>query len=270
MANVASYAFHNMPAHLSPLERFLDPVTQAELDEISVHEGWRCLDLAAGGGSVTAMLSDAVGPDGTVVAIDQDVHMLTPRDNVEIYLQDMDKREPLPADGPFDLIHARLLTHHLAHRREVVHDLAEELRPGGWLMLGEFVGSVPTVMSAPGDEEAALFCRVLEGLYNVLGDHGIDLTWGENVHGAMMEAGLESVRTRWFAETWTGGSYGCMLAKNNVTQKREQLVAAGIAAEDVDRFTEELMHDPRLVVRSHIFCSIRGQRPGGAANGSAG
>lgn len=260
MPNLANYAFHNEDAHLTPLEEFLDPITRAELAEIGVDDGWRCLDLAAGGGSVTRMLSEAVGADGRVYAIDQDVHMLKPLPNVEIYTQDMDKREPLPVEGPFQLIHARLLTHHLANRREVVHDLAKQLAPGGWMLLGEFIGGEPYVMAAPSQADADLISRVMAGLYTVLGQHGIDLTWGENVHKTMVEAGLESVRTRWHAESFVGGTYGCMLLKNNVGQKRDQLVALGLPGTDVDTFTEVLMHDPNVTLRSHTYCSIRGRR----------
>ena len=260
MSNLADYVFTNMPAHLSPLETFLDPVTRAELDEISVGQGWRCLDLAAGGGSVTAMLSGRVGPDGQVIAVDQDIHMLTAGTNVDIYAQDLGTDQPLPVDGPFDLIHARLLTHHLPNRRQVVHRLAGVLKPGGWLLLGEFIRTPPRVMVAPSDEDADLFRRVMDALFSVLAAK-VDIEWGNHVHAELLAAGLTSVRTRWHAETFTGGTYGCQLVANNVTQKRDELVASGLEPEEVDTFTKELMHNPALVVRSYEFCSIRGQRP---------
>ncbi|MFU8852174.1 class I SAM-dependent methyltransferase [Micromonospora sp. SL1-18] len=260
MTNLADYVFTNMPAHLTPLEAFLDPVTQDELDEISVGAGWRCLDLAAGGGSVTAMLSQRVGPAGRVFAIDQDVHMLTPGPNVEIHTQDLGTDEPLPVDGSVDLIHARLLTHHLPNRREVVHRLAGTLKPGGWLLLGEFVRTPPRVLAAATEADADLYRKVMDTLFNVLAAK-VDIEWGHQVHMEMVAAGLTSVRTRWHSETFTGGTHGCRLVANNVSQKRAELVAAGLAPEEVDTFTEKLMYNPALVVRSYEFCSIRGQRP---------
>lgn len=254
-------AINNVPLHLSPLETFLDPVTRAELDEISVGEGWHCVDLAAGSGSVTRMLSEAAGPTGRVVAIDQDVHILTALPNVDIYQQAIDRRDPLPVSGPFDLIHARLLTLRLEHRREVVSDLAALLRPGGWILLGEFIATEPKVMSAPSEADADLFRRVMRGLHDALDAGGVDLAWGEIVHATLLNANLESVRTRWYAETWVGGTYGCMLAKKNVTRMRDQIAGTGVPYEDIDRFTQTLMYDPAVAVRSHMFCSIRGRRP---------
>lgn len=260
MTNLADYVFTNMPAHLTPLEAFLDPVTEDELDEISVGEGWRCLDLAAGGGSVTRMLSSRVGPEGRVIAIDQDVHMLTGGPNIEIHTQDLGSDEPLPVPGPFDLIHARLLTHHLPNRRAVVHRLADALKPGGWILLGEFVRTPPTVLAAPTAADADLYRTVMETLFTVLAAK-VDIEWGHQVHAELLAAGLGPVRTRWHSETFTGGTHGCRLIANNVSQKRAELVAAGLAPEEVDTFTNELVQNPALVVRSYEFCSIRGQRP---------
>jgi SAM-dependent methyltransferase len=261
MPNIADYVFTNVSAQLTPLEAFLDPFTHAELDEIGVGEGSTCLDLGAGGGSITNALSELVGPSGRVIAVDQDTHMLTPQPNVEIHTQDMSKDEPLPADGPFELVHARLLTHHLPNRRELVHRLAGALKPGGWVLLGEFVLSEPYVLTAPTEQDADLFRRVLAALYEVGRRHGVHQEWGNEIHATMLDAGLTSVRTRWHSEAWTGGEGGSRLLANNVSQKREQIIETGIAGDAVDHFTDVLMHDPRMVMRSHLFCSIRGRRP---------
>lgn len=260
MTNLADYVFHNVPAQLSPLEQFLDPFTRAELDDIAPGAGARYLDLGAGGGSVTRMLSELAGQTGQVTAIDQDPHMVTPGPNIDIHTQDLSTGDPLLAEGPFDLVHARLLTHHLENRVEFVHRLADSLRPGGWLLLGEFVRSAPRVVSAPSEEHAAVFRRVLDGLYDVMTAKHTHGSWGHEVHQTMLDAGLSSVRTRWHFESWTGGGHGCRLYENNVSQKRDVMIEAGVAAADIDLFLKDLMHNPAMVVRSHEFVSIRGRR----------
>jgi 2-polyprenyl-3-methyl-5-hydroxy-6-metoxy-1,4-benzoquinol methylase len=52
-------------ARLRLLEEYHDPLSCAELDAIGVAEGWRCLDVGAGGGSVTGMLAERVGGTGS-------------------------------------------------------------------------------------------------------------------------------------------------------------------------------------------------------------
>ena len=46
-----------------------DPATTRCLIAIGVTQGWRCLDVGAGGGSVARWLAERVGPDGSVVAV---------------------------------------------------------------------------------------------------------------------------------------------------------------------------------------------------------
>jgi len=260
MPNITDYVFNNTPAHLSPLEQFLDPITRAEIAAAGVAPGARCLDLAAGAGSITRALAELAGPEGRVYAVDQDTHMLTPGPNVEVHTQDLSTDEPLPVPGPFDLIHARLLTHHLPNRREFVQRLAGQLAPGGALILGEFVRTPPRVLSAGSEEDAEIFRRVVDTLFTVLATR-VDVMWGNDIHATMLEAGLTSVHTLWHAESWVGGEAGCLLSANNVSQKREELIGAGIAPEEVDHYTGKLMYDPALVVRSYEFCTVRGRRP---------
>jgi SAM-dependent methyltransferase len=261
MPNIADYVFNNVPAQLTPLQEFLDPITKGELAEIGVPKGGRCLDLGAGGGSVTLLLSELVGPDGLVGAIDQDVHMIPTGPNIEIKVQDMSKGDPLPVEGEFDLIHARLLMHHLPNRVERLNEFASLLKPGGWLLIGDFIRSAWRVLTAPTEQDVDLINRVREGLFLVLEAKDIDLQWGNKMHGVMLDAGLTNVRTRWHVETWTGGTYGCRLLENNIAQKRDDIVALGdVSQEEIDTFMK-LLYDPNVVIRSHEFCSVRGQRP---------
>src|SRR2546421_10361903 len=42
------------------------------LDRLGLREGWRCVDVGAGGGDVTVALAEGVGRDGRVYAVDSD------------------------------------------------------------------------------------------------------------------------------------------------------------------------------------------------------
>src|SRR5215471_17929575 len=77
-------------ARLRLLEEFHDPLTASQLDAIGVGEGWRCLDVGAGGGSVTRMLAERVGTTGSVLAVDLDTSLLErfASDRVEVRRHD--------------------------------------------------------------------------------------------------------------------------------------------------------------------------------------
>ena len=51
-------------ARLKLLEALCDPWTFRHLDGIGVRQGWRCLEVGAGAGSVVRWLSERVGPHG--------------------------------------------------------------------------------------------------------------------------------------------------------------------------------------------------------------
>ena len=100
-------------------EHTLDPLTLDHLGRIGVREGWRCLEVGAGAGSVVRWLSDRVGAAGKVFAIDIDTklidHLSGP--TVEVHQEDL-----MSADlsGGFDLVHCRLVLGHLQHKEEAL------------------------------------------------------------------------------------------------------------------------------------------------------
>ncbi|MBV8988911.1 MAG: hypothetical protein JO372_10175 [Solirubrobacterales bacterium] len=71
--------------------KYHDPLTVSQLDAIGVGEGWRCLDVGAGGGSVTRILAERVGSTGSVLAMDLDTSLLEElaSDRVEVRRRDL-------------------------------------------------------------------------------------------------------------------------------------------------------------------------------------
>src|SRR5215211_6374412 len=55
---------------LDLMSKILDPWTRGYLTGLGITEGWRCLELGGGNGSITEWLSATVGPSGTVTALD--------------------------------------------------------------------------------------------------------------------------------------------------------------------------------------------------------
>src|SRR5207247_818763 len=55
---------------LASMEALIDPFTIDCLEPIGVSEGWRCLEVGAGGGSIAEWLCRRVGSAGKVVATD--------------------------------------------------------------------------------------------------------------------------------------------------------------------------------------------------------
>lgn len=87
---------------LQALEALLDEGTTRVLEHRGVSQGWRCLELGAGGGSIASWLCTRVAPGGSVVGTDLDTTSLEELEhpNLESRVHDVAKDE-LP-EGDFD------------------------------------------------------------------------------------------------------------------------------------------------------------------------
>jgi SAM-dependent methyltransferase len=257
------------PQRLDALSECLDPITIPFLEQTglttqtgtSEQPTLTCLELGPGSGSILRWWLNATAPHGTAVAVELDPSRLPPAPGLSVVNHDLRTGLPDNLGGPFHLIHARLVAVHLENRHRLFDQLIDQLAPGGWLVIGEFSGHPLIVHTAPSTADAALFTTVIDAFREVLvSQHGADITWAHQVHPRMVEAGLEQVHTIEHAESWAGGSPGSRLHLANITQKRDQLLAAGISSDDLDRFVA-LMDDPRFSARSWQLVSTRGHKP---------
>ncbi|WP_427885603.1 class I SAM-dependent methyltransferase [Kribbella sp. GL6] len=248
---------------LDYLEALLDPHTKRSLDHLGLRPGMRCLDVGAGGGSITRWLADQVAPDGTVVAVDIDTKWMAGLDDypgVEVYRHDINTGPPVP--GRFDVIHVRLVLMHLARRRDVLRRLVAALAPGGALVVGDFTGPRQRVLTAPSAADQRLYLRVQEVAHAyVAREYPISYTWAHEIDESLAGAGLVDVQGTEYSFTATGGEVACLLHRNYVQQLEDQLIAKSeLTRADLDRYGD-LMLDPRFRGWFYTFVSGSGRRP---------
>lgn len=259
-----SYSFDNDDMEASDrhnyLATILDKGTIARLSELGDLTGSRCLEVGAGGGSVARWLADQAGPTGRVLATDINPKHIATQAGFSVLRHDITS-EPVP-EGPWDVIHSRLLLLHLPEREEILRHLASSLAPGGALVLEEWETTFrKLVLAAPDAESAALFEMYQSMLTDrILPAKGNDPAWASRVHSAMVEAGLTDVDTTITARSWQGGTAGALLVAANIGQLRGEFLAEGVTEEQLDRLCR-LVTDPRVVLRSHLTYSTIGRRP---------
>jgi SAM-dependent methyltransferase len=261
---VPSYAFDNDDLEARDrhtyLSEILDEVTIERLASLGDLTGKRCLEVGAGGGSVAAWLAARTGRTGHVLATDINPRHLPVAADYSVLGHDL-VNEPIP-DGPWDVIHARLVLLHIPEREDILRRMADALAPGGALLVEEWEATFgKLLLSAPDEEAASLFDEYLRlMLGQIMPAKGNDAGWASRVHAAMMAAGLTNVDTRVSSRSWPGGTAGALLVAANIGQLREEFIEAGMSAQRLDRLCE-LVADPRLVVRNHFTYSTLGRRP---------
>ena len=240
------------------LPALFDPGTTRHLTQLGVGEGWRCLELGAGGGTIAKWLGERVGPTGHVLATDLDTRFLVSlrMANVEVRQHDIES-DPLPRDA-FDLIHLRLVLVHLLSRDRVLESLVSCLRPGGWILAEEFDSLSMTPDPSVNPAETSLESDVV--FRQVMIARGLDLRYGRLLPGRLERIGLVDVDAEGRVPLWRGGRYGGMLMRANFEQLRDDILAAGITREQFERDLARL-DDDDFVRPSSVMWAAWGRRP---------
>src|SRR5918998_1118814 len=123
---------------LDLMSKILDPWTRGYLTALGVGQGWRCLELGSGNGSIAEWLSETVGPSGNVTAIDINPVLLELIPAQNLTVQQGDVRTGELRANAYDLVTCRALLHQIAeYAPRVLAQMAAALKPGGWLLIQE-------------------------------------------------------------------------------------------------------------------------------------
>ncbi|MGH7361592.1 MAG: class I SAM-dependent methyltransferase, partial [Candidatus Methylomirabilales bacterium] len=224
------YAFDNAwveaRRRLGHLETICDPWTRRNMLGLGVGPGWRCLEVGAGGGSVTRWLCERVGPDGRVTAVDLDTRFVENEDftNLEVLQRDI-VAQGLPGGG-YDLVHARALLMHLPDRDQLVEQFIAAVRPGGVILLEE--GDTHPLGMNP----SPVVRTALQYFVDAAAGAGMDPTWARNLPAILQRHGLVDI-TAAGDELWgAGGSAVAELLLLSCEQVRPLVDDEGRAAFD--------------------------------------
>jgi SAM-dependent methyltransferase len=260
----ASYLFDNRASEtgdrFDALASLFDPVTIRHLDMLGVGDGWRCLDVGAGGGSIARWLGRRVGTSGRVLAADIDTRWLAARANgPNVDVQQLNiVVDPLP-EAAFDLVHERLVLLHLPERRAVLHRLASALRPGGRLLVEDFDATLTTDYIDPQSDDEALGNRIMTAVRALLTKRGADVELGHKLPALLREEGLEDVGADAY-QAIALGEPTRQLHRANVTQVAEQLVEqTSVTQAEIDRYLH-LLERGVLSPSSTVLVSAWGTR----------
>jgi SAM-dependent methyltransferase len=125
------------------------------LDRLGLREGWRCVDVGAGGGDVTVALARIVGRDGRVYAVDSDPGA---RDLVAAAAAEAAQAqvialtqagEDLTLPEPVDLAFCRFVLLHVHEPVAVLRRMGQAVRPGGWVVTQEPITSAGRIDGHP-------------------------------------------------------------------------------------------------------------------------
>ena len=245
------------------LAELFDDCTFRHVDAIGVAEGWRCWEVGAGGPSVPRGLAERVGPSGRVLATDIDPSWTAAAAGetdgpLEVRRHDVAADDP--PEGPFDLVHARLVLVHVADRDRALRAMVSALRPGGALLLEDADPALmPLICPDEHGPAEVLANRLRRGFRELLKERGAELAYGRRLPRLLREAGLADVRSdAYFPIALPAAT---VLEDASVRQVRDLLVARGLATdEEIDTHLANVTSG-RLDLATAPMISAWGRRP---------
>ncbi|MBB5953658.1 SAM-dependent methyltransferase [Saccharothrix tamanrassetensis] len=210
------------------LERALDPVSRSAVEGLPLPDAPRCLDLAAGRGSVAYWLARRF-PRGEVVAADIDPRYLDEDAAPNLRVLAFDAREDRFPAGSFDLVHTRSALKHLPEREEVLAELVRWIAPGGWLVTVDGYWFPSDETANPG------WAKVVQAVVDRMNAQGGDMRWTRRLPALVARLGLADVSVRLAPSLagWDGwGEQHHEWLRATVEQIGPVLVADGLLAED--------------------------------------
>jgi 2-polyprenyl-3-methyl-5-hydroxy-6-metoxy-1,4-benzoquinol methylase len=250
------YVFDNAapqaPARLSALAEVFDPGTIRQLDARGIAEGWRCLEVGGGLGTMTKWLSARVGPHGSVLTTDIDTRHLDTLSlaNVDIRHHDV-VEDPLPAER-FDLAYTRLVLEHVSDPTRALANMVQAVKPGGWVVIEDFE------IAPTGPDEVP---KTFLAMRQVIAAVGVDQRFGRSMSRRLQSCGLEDVMAEGRVLLWSGRNAGTTLMRLNAEQLRDRILATGLVT--ADQYAEDLrsLEDEAFELRAPTMWTAWGRRP---------
>jgi SAM-dependent methyltransferase len=245
------------------LAKLFDATTQRALAATGIADGWNCLEVGGGGGSVAHWMAERVARGGSVLCTDIDPrHVPEPTlANLRIERHDI-TRDALPAAG-FDLIHARLVLVHIPGRGAVIDRLVSALKPGGWLVIEDF-----DTLSMPPDSSlntGEVQLAAGDAMRKYMNRGGVDSRFGRSLYGRLRAAGLSEVAAEGRVLMFDRRNGGGELLRANFEQLAGELVAAGFITAERLRADIERLDADDYAAPSPIMWTVAGRRPVSAA-----
>lgn len=245
-------------SRLAALAEVFDPGTIGHLSARGVAEGWRCLEVGGGLGSIARWLAERVGPRGSVLTTDIDTRHLEPHrpSNIEVRQHDI-LTDPLP-EATFDLVHARLVLMHLADPDRALASMRNALKPGGCLVVEDFE-MLPAASSdahGPAEQISKTAAAMRQVAFAASGDQRL----GRSLARRLRQHGLANVDTEGRVFLYRRDNAGARLARFNFLQLREPILATGqLTAEEFDADLAAI-DDEDFEMRSPILWTAWGHR----------
>lgn len=240
------------------LAKLFDAPTRRTLAALGVRDGWHCLEVGGGGGTVARWLAEQVAPAGSVLCTDLDPRHIEapPLPQLRVERHDI-VRDALP-EARFDLIHARLVLLHIPERVAVLERLVHALRPGGWIVIEDF-----DALSMPPDSgifPCELQLAAGDAMRRYMDRGGVDARFGRSLYGHFRALGLAQIGAEGRVLMFDRHNGGADLMRVNFEQVGDRLIESGLIGAGQLRADIARLDSDDYVAPSPVMWTVTGRK----------
>jgi SAM-dependent methyltransferase len=214
------------------------------------------LELGSGNGSIAEWLCAAVGPSGSVTAVDSTPMLLELIPAQNLTVQRMDVRTEDVRANAYDLVTCRALLHQIAeYAPAVLTRMAAAVKPGGWLLIQE-----PDFHLAP-TTEPDVWAKTWTALIEWGHANGVDWLIGRKLPGMVSKLRLGRPQAKTDVQNIRGRGRGALYFKLFFAEVRERVIDSGrLDAATLDA-AAGLLDDPDYWTQCWMMTAVWVRKP---------
>jgi SAM-dependent methyltransferase len=242
---------------LDLMSKILDPWTRGYFTALGVGEGWQCLELGSGNGSIAEWLCAMVSPSGNVTAIDINPVLLELISAQNLTIRQMDIRTSgeLQANA-YDLVSCRALLHQISeYAPAVIARMAAALKPGGWLLVQE-----PDFHLAP-TTGPDVWAKSWKALIEWGHANGIDWLIGRELPSMVNKLGLGQPQAKTDVQNIRGRDRGALYFQLFFAEVRDRVVGSGRLDGATLEAASALLEDPNYWTQCWMMTAVWVRKP---------
>ncbi len=210
-----------------------DEKSQKHLLQAGLREGYDCLEVGLGAGSMASWMKARVGGSGSVLGVDLNTDFIA--ENVDYELLEGDILT-LDIKRSFDIIHLRYVLIHNKNSQEILQRLYGLLKPGGKLVIEEPDFTLAKWMDAKSLESCR---RVNSAICRMFEKKGLKAHFGSTVHLSLEEAGFGIDENRSYLHLCSGNETVARVMASSVRALEKRYLETGLCSnEDIEGYIQ--------------------------------
>lgn len=177
---------------LQLIESANDPTTIELLEKTGIQEGWHCLEMGPGAGSILRWLGKRVGPTGLAIGVDKKTTYLQDFHTPPFQIYENTFLEA-PLNQMFDLIHGRYVLIHNQEDTAILRKMFTLLKPGGWAIFEEPDFTSATLLHQKDETPQA---RVNRAICQMFVNMGLNPGYALQLPGKLENIGFQIFRSQ--------------------------------------------------------------------------